>query len=624
MSLNVKFNYLLMGAMVIALSGYLLQTALSSHSLLAVNDNYRQIIQMSTFVREVDQVEKQLLALEQRLAQLDQDNLDDLTAMLEENKQAVLGVRDADMNDSPILQDFLTRAESYNRLLTQRLELIRQIGFAGQFGLLEDLAQLEKEINASANLDYSFLKSARLALLDAQNDFLNAPSKEKIDALHASWDDFKEKLEKLTMWKLGSGELLTRYRSAFDSLSLAYLENVELQKKSQGEYRQLTAVLAELSAGIEARAGELERNADQYASETISTLMALTVLIALVAGTGLWLVIRHIVNSLRRSQQALSLLEQGDLTHRQTFSEKRNDAIDRLASSMNQMASKWLDVVNNVQRTSEDLNGVVGTINEQVNKASLANNDIMARTNSLAAATEEISATMKGISSNTQDVNDSSTEAATETRQGAEAVTEMTGKVTQTMDNMDRIKASIEELASRSQEINLVIDVINDLANQTNLLALNAAIEAARAGDAGRGFSVVADEVRSLAESTVGATAKITDTIRAFQQEARKVCEVVEHGGEVLRVMFQSSEAALAGIRSIESIVSRNALATQEISHAIGEITNTIDAMSKDSETIAGMLEENTGAVEHLVSMGQMVESKSRHLNRLTSQFKTS
>ncbi|MDT4801799.1 Methyl-accepting chemotaxis protein (MCP) signaling domain protein [compost metagenome] len=624
MSLKVKFNYLLTGAMVIALSGYLLQTTLSSHSMLSVNDNYRQIIQMNTFVREVDQVEKQLLALEQRLTQLNQDNLDEFTAMLEENKQAVLGVRNADMNDNPILQDFLTRAESYNSLLKQRLELIRQIGFAGQFGLLEDLAQVEKEINATADLDYSFLKSARLALLDAQNDFLNAPSREKIDALHASWDDFKEKLEKLTMWTLGSGELLTRYKSAFDSLSLAYLENLELQKKSQGEYRQLTTVLAELSASIEARAGELERNADQYASETISTLMILTILIASVAGTSLSLVIRHIVNSLHRSQQALSLLEQGVLTHRQTFSEKRNDAIDRLASSMNQMASKWLDVVNNVQRTSEDLNGVVGTINEQVNKASLANNDIMARTNSLAAATEEISVTMKGISSNTQEVNDSSAEAASETRQGAEAVTEMAGKVTQTMENMDRIKVSVEELASRSQEINLVIDVINDLANQTNLLALNAAIEAARAGDAGRGFSVVADEVRSLAKSTVGATAKITDTIRTFQQESRKVCGIVEHGGEVLQVMFQSSEAALAGIRSIECIVNRNSLATQEISHAIGEITNTIDVMSKDSETIAGMLQENAGAVEHLVSMGQMVESKSRHLNRLTSQFKTS
>ena len=622
MSLNVKFNYLLIASMVIALLGYVLQIAFSSASLLSVNDNYHQITGMNDFIKHLDAIERNLLTLEKQLGQLSQDSLDRFEQSVVKNEQAVQQIRAETSQTGPLFESFLVGIDTYNKLLKQRLALTRQIGFVGQFGMLEDLHQMENEINSSSVLDFTFIKSARLGLIDAQNNFLQSPSAENTDNLNAAYDRLQKKLQSLTMWEQAV-DLMTRYKKAFDQLSESYLRNTELQQQSNETYLQLTDMLAQLNADIEARASELQQHADSYTEKTVLVLIAITVLIGAVVCISLWVAIRHIVRSLRSSQQALSSLEQGDLTHRQPVNQKRNDAIDRLTQSMNKMADKLSVVVNNVKNTSVDLNGIVTTINEQVNKSSEANHDIMTRTNSLATATEEISMTMKGVSQNTRSVNDSSIAAAAETRQGTVSVMEMADQVSQTLISMTDIKSSIAQLALRSQEIDAVIDVINNLANQTNLLALNAAIEAARAGEAGRGFSVVADEVRSLAESTVAATGKITNTIRAFQQEAGKVGVAVDNGESSLQLMQQSSETALSGIRNIEDMVNQNSIATQEMTAAIAEIASTIDSMSKDSETIARMLTDNSSAFEQLVSMGQAVESKSVLLNELTSQFKT-
>ncbi|WP_428244048.1 methyl-accepting chemotaxis protein [Gynuella sp.] len=622
MSLNIKFNYLLIGSMVIALVGYVLQVVLSSVSLLAVNDNYHQINRMNAFVRDIGSIENGLLSLETQLQRLSQENLTHFEQSLEESEQVVKQVKEEASASNQNIEELIQHVETYNQLLKQRLELIRGIGFVGQFGLLQELSQMEKEINSASVLDFTFIKSARLGLIDAQSAFLQSPSQENSENLSKAYERLKKKLISLTMWDQAE-DLMIRYKNAFDSLSQSYLQNNVLKQQSDQVYQQITVLLAGLNDRVGMQMGKLEQGADAYTHNILVVLSALTILITVVVCGILWMVIRNIIHSLRNSQQALSFLEQGDLTHRQSFNHKRNDAIDRLTNSMNSMAEKLSSVVNKVKLTSVDLNDVLMTINEQVNRSSQANHDIMSRTNSLATATDEISATMRDISSSTEAVNDSTVAVANETRQGAQMVMEVSGHVTQTLSAVAEIKASIEMLSVRSQEIDTVIEVINNLANQTNLLALNAAIEAARAGEAGRGFSVVADEVRALAESTVEATARITSTIRAFQQEAVRVSDAVAHGEESLQLMRQSSDNALSGIQNIEMIVNQNSAATEQMSVAITEIAQTINTMSRDSETIARMLTESSESFGQLVTMGQTVEGKSVLLNDLTRQFKT-
>jgi methyl-accepting chemotaxis protein len=329
---------------------------------------------------------------------------------------------------------------------------------------------------------------------------------------------------------------------------------------------------------------------------------------------------RLILAPIDRTVVVTEEISQGDLTKR--IDVLSSDEVGEMAGHFDTFVGKLNQTISQVAQNISKVSSAANTLDRAAEQMATGIEQIVSQVNSVATSSEEMSTTSSEIAQNCIMAAKSSENANDSALTGENIIQKTISIMNHINERVQGSAKIIENLGLRSEQIGEVVDLINDIADQTNLLALNAAIEAARAGEHGRGFAVVADEVRKLAERTTDATKEIGQTIAAIQSGTREAVASMEEG--VKEVNLGAEEAGKSGaalkdillqIRTVTSEVSQIATASEQQTATTNEIANNIQQISEVMRETSKKIQENAGAASQLASLSQ-------ELQTVVSQFK--
>lgn len=378
-------------------------------------------------------------------------------------------------------------------------------------------------------------------------------------------------------------------------------------------YQAKTNLYQELESRLEVR---IDQNDSQIMKIMALVLITLSVVIYLFVGMSLS--ISMTTNSLTNVAQSLA---NGDTTVSATVRTK--DELSYAITAFNKMAVNVHNLVESVQNASQIVTQQTQEVEQLANQTGEAVGSQLKDTHNITSAIEELLAAVATVSDNTHEVIQSLTSATQQTHQGKLT---LAGARKATDELGEEIQLSVEvinQLSQQSDSINQVLDVIKSIAEQTNLLALNAAIEAARAGEQGRGFAVVADEVRSLAKRTHESTEEIQTTISSLQDGVKNAVNAMTRSEEKAQRSIEESsklEEALDQITlAVEQISHQNA-ATEQATQQQQQIASQIDTSLASINKISTVTDSN---VKQSISATQQLAEVVANLESMIDKFKT-
>ncbi|WP_277057574.1 methyl-accepting chemotaxis protein [Trichlorobacter lovleyi] len=342
---------------------------------------------------------------------------------------------------------------------------------------------------------------------------------------------------------------------------------------------------------------------------------ALTLLLSLLIVSSITSPLKSLVEMLQDIAQG-----EGDLTRR--LETGRKDEFGEVASWFNRFVDNIHSIISQASNTTVQVATASNQLQSTAEQIATAAEEVACQTATVATASEEMSATSNDISRNCSMASDIANRASEMANNGAEVVQETLRGMEQIADKVRESAHTVEALGARSDQIGAIVGTIEDIADQTNLLALNAAIEAARAGEQGRGFAVVADEVRALAERTTRATREIGEMIKAIQQETGGAVSSMEQGvAEVERGMDSSRRSGealqliLEGINEVTMQVHQIAAAAEEQTAVTGEISTNI-------HQITDVVQQTANGAHETADAASMLSKLSNDLEGLVGRFK--
>ena len=369
-----------------------------------------------------------------------------------------------------------------------------------------------------------------------------------------------------------------------------------------------------ISYDLSALDGEVHRNI--LTTAVIQALLLLAGLI--VMGYIIRRVIISRINDMRHTMEAMT--EDEDLSR--TVAVHAQDEVGAMGTAFNRMIFKFRNSLEAVAAVTHQLGEVSNRVSSVAEKTQTAVMEQRSETDMVASAMNEMSATVLEVARHANETASASSGADEESRVGVTLATEALDGIEVLIQDIEKAAQVIKQVETDSVSIGMVLSVINGIAEQTNLLALNAAIEAARAGEQGRGFAVVADEVRTLASRTQKSTEEIQRTIEQLQNGVRNAVQAMEgaqaraHSGSDCVAKTAQSLTVIAGeVNTINGMNTQIATAAEEQSAVAEEINRNITTISTIADTTLADASQTSQISEELVQLAA-------ELNRLVSQFR--
>jgi methyl-accepting chemotaxis protein len=492
------------------------------------------------------------------------------------------------------------------------------IGFSPNEGKLKTLYAAQKQLE---DISFSMIEDNVIDMITGQKGYLITKSKADKQKLETGLTKLEAAVIDMDWEEIDIGQSVAAYRNAYDAIKDLIDKESTITAKLQPVLVELNDIVRQqqflndkVITQVVAQAGSVQQTA-------INIMLGAAIIVGIIIFISLGAIARELNSQLKAMQSFLKQVAEGDFSRRLKTNNNENDEFTQLKKASNLMVRDISDVISQVLDGNSSLLEIRKHLELSVKQLAISSEEVDQKTQQSTDATRQISVAVTDVAERSVHVSEKVQLASDNTKKGNIVINDCVTSMAQITELISETNQEVAELGQASEKMAEIISVINNLTDQTNLLALNAAIESARAGEAGRGFSVVADEVRALAQKTVNATSNIDCIIKDFTNQSQKIAKLMSQGikltssGEENANNAKDSFDAIQGsIKEIAAEMDQVVVAVEEISYNTSDIATQVGDICEQGETTKKIRQKLEGYSHDL-------SEQTQNISEITQRF---